>query len=260
MPLPEDLSKFESLVEIVARLRAPDGCPWDREQTHSSLRETFIQESYEVLEALDEANMEELSRELGDLLMHIVLQVQIASETDEFTLEDVIKGISEKLIRRHPHVFGSVEVKDSSEVMVNWQEIKKEEKTADESILSGVPKHQPALSYSDEIQQRVAHLGFDWEEIDGVIEKLTEEITELKKAAGEDQKAEEFGDLLFTLVNTARRMGIDSESALRKANKKFFTRFSKMEELCRQRGLNFGKMPFNEQNALWEEAKKMLGG
>ncbi|MFC1952999.1 nucleoside triphosphate pyrophosphohydrolase [Chloroflexota bacterium] len=254
--LPGDLNKFETLVEIVARLRAPDGCPWDREQTHSSLRENFLQECYEVLNALDEGDTDELSQELGDLLMHILLQARIAAEAGEFKLEDVISGISTKMIRRHPHVFGSVKAENSGEVMANWQVLKREEKATDESVLSGVPNQLPALSYSEEIQHRVAHLGFDWKDIDGVIDKLAEEMTELKKAENDEQKAEEFGDLLFTLVNIARRMGIDSESALREANKKFFTRFSLMEGLCRQRGLTFAEMSFKEQNALWEEVKK----
>ncbi len=259
MSVPENLNKFDTLVEIVARLRAPDGCPWDREQTHASLRETFLQECYEVLDALDEGDTEELSHELGDLLLHIVLQAQIAAEAGEFKLDDVINGISAKLIHRHPHVFGSKEVKDAEGVMTAWQVLKQEEKATYESILSGVPKQLPALSYSEEVQYRVAHLGFDWKDIDGVIDKLVEEIGEFKRADSQEQKAEEFGDLLFTLVNIARRMGIDSESALREANKKFFTRFSLMEELCRRRDLTFGEMSFKEQNALWEEAKKMVG-
>ncbi len=259
MAVPENLERFETLVEIIARLRAPDGCPWDREQTHSSLRETLLQECYEVLETLDEGNTDKLCQELGDLLLHILLQTQIAAEAGEFKLEEVISGISEKLIHRHPHVFGSTKVKDAEGVMTAWQALKQEEKGADGSILAGVPKHLPALAYSEEIQLRVAHLGFDWEDIDGVIDKLVEEVGEFQKADTEDQKRQEFGDILFTLVNVARRVGVDSETALREANKKFFNRFSFMEGLCRQRGLTFSALSFGEQNALWKEAKKGVG-
>lgn len=259
MSLPKNLDKFETLVEIIARLRAPDGCPWDREQTHTSLREFLLEESYEVLAALDEGNSEKLCQELGDLLLQIVLHAQIATEAGEFKLGDVMSGINTKLIRRHPHVFGSVEVKDAAEVAHNWESIKQEEKGADASLLASVPGQMPALSYSKEIQRRVAEAGFDWPDIDGVIDKLAEEVGEFKQSSGE-QKAEEFGDLLFTLVNFARRLGIDSETALREANRKFFRRFSRMEELCRQRGLTFADLSFDQQNALWEEAKRGVGG
>lgn len=259
MTSPKNLDKFETLVEIIARLRAPDGCPWDREQTHASLREFLLQESYEVLAALDEGNSEKLCQELGDLLLQIVLHTQIATEAGEFKLSDVMQGINTKLIRRHPHVFGSVEVKDAAEVAHNWESIKKEEKGADASLLASVPEQMPALSYSKEIQRRVAEAGFDWPDIDGVIEKLAEEVGEFKQSTG-GEKAEEFGDLLFTLVNIARRLGIDSESALREANQKFYRRFSYMEKLCRQRGLTFGALSFDQQNALWEEAKKLTNG
>lgn len=255
MTVPKDLDKFQALVEIIARLRASDGCPWDREQTHSSLREFLLEESYEVLAALDEGSSERLCQELGDLLLQIVLHAQIATEAGEFKLGDVMQGINAKLIRRHPHVFGSAEVKDAAEVAHNWEAIKQKEKGVDSSSLASVPAQMPALSYSKEVQRRVAEAGFDWPDIDGVIEKLAEEVGEFKQSTG-GEKAEEFGDLLFTLVNIARRLGIDSESALREANQKFYRRFSKMEGLCRQRGLTFASLSFDQQNALWEEAKK----
>ncbi len=259
MAVPENLDRFETLVEIIARLRAPDGCPWDREQTHSSLRETFLQECYEVLETLDDGDRDKLCQELGDLLLHILLQTEIAAEAGEFKLEDVITGISGKLIHRHPHVFGSAKVKDAEGVMTAWQALKQEEKGADGSILSGVPKQLPALAYSEEIQLRVAHLGFDWEDISGIVDKLVEEVAEFQKAETEAQRADEFGDILFTLVNVGRRLGVDSETALREANRKFFDRFSFMEGLCRQRGLTFSALSFSEQNTLWNEAKKGVG-
>jgi len=220
------------------------------------LRNTFLEECYEVLAALDEGDSGELCGELGDLLLHIILQTQIATEAGEFEIGDVIRGINAKLIHRHPHVFGSVKVKGAEEVARNWEALKQAEKGIDTSILASVPKQMPALGYSQEIQLRVAQVGFDWEDVDGVIDKLAEEIREFRQADNQQQKEQEFGDLLFTLANIARRMGIDSEAALRGANRKFYRRFTCMEEVCRQRGVNIGDLSFDKQNTLWEEAKK----
>jgi len=256
----QNLSQFDTLVKIIAKLRAPDGCPWDREQTHLSLRGNLLEECYEVLEALDEGDAEKLGYELGDLLMQVVLHAQIAAEAGEFELGDVINRISSKLIYRHPHVFGSLKVKDASEVLVNWEALKKGERGTEASMLDNVPRQMPALSYSQEIQDRVARVGFDWKDVDGVIDKLAEEVGEFKRADSQERKAQEFGDLLFTLANIARRLGVDLESVLRQANQRFYRRFSYMEELCRQRGLNFDELSFDEQNALWEEAKKKVEG
>ena len=260
MSLPQDVSQFATLIDIIARLRAPDGCPWDRKQTHASLRENLLGECYEVLEALDEADSGKLCDELGDLLMQIVLHAQIATEAGEFELGDVLAGINTKLIRRHPHIFGSTKVKDVEEVRHNWEALKQEEREAGTSILASVPQQMPALGYSQEIQRRVVQVGFDWEDIDGVIDKLVEEVSELKQTESQEQRAQEFGDLLFTLVNIARRLEVDSEAALREASRKFYRRFTCMEEVCRKRGLNLSQLSFDEQNALWEEAKKVVGG
>jgi tetrapyrrole methylase family protein/MazG family protein len=253
---PKNLSQFATLVDIIARLRAPDGCPWDRKQTHASLRENLLAEGYEVLEALDEGDSAKLCDELGDLLMQIVLHSQIASEAGEFELGDVIKSINAKLIHRHPHIFGVAKVQNAEEVAHNWEVLKGEERGAEASILESVPQQMPALGYSQEVQRRVAQVGFDWEDVDGVIDKLTEEAGELKQAETKEQRAQEFGDLLFTLVNVARRLGVDSEAALRQANRKFYRRFTYMEKVCRRRGVSIGDLSFAEQNALWEEAKK----
>jgi len=255
---PKDLSRFDALVAIIATLRAPGGCPWDRKQTHASLRENLLSECYEVLEALDESDADKLRDELGDLLMQIVLHAQIATEAGEFGLGEVIEGINSKLIHRHPHIFGSKKVKDAEEVAVNWEALKEEEREPGASILEGVPKQMPALGYSQEVQRRAAHVGFDWEDVDGVIDKLAEEVGEFKRAQNQDERATEFGDLLFTLANIALRMGVDPEASLREANRRFYERFNYMEELCRKRGLNLGDLSFDEQNALWEEAKKKL--
>jgi tetrapyrrole methylase family protein/MazG family protein len=186
-----------------------------------------------------------------------VLHAQIAKDESEFEISDVVKGISEKLIHRHPHIFSSVKADNAEEVARNWEALKRDEREGGTSILSGVPEEMPALSYSQSIQHRVARVGFDWADIDGVIDKLAEEVAEFKESS-EEEKEEEFGDILFTLVNIARRMGIDSEAALREANRKFYRRFSKMEELCRQRGLDLDSLSFKEQNALWEEVKRKI--
>jgi len=256
--VPHDLSKFDALVEIIARLRlrAPDGCPWDRQQTHASLRGNLLSECYEALEALDEGDAERLYEELGDLLLQIVLHAQIAKDDGEFEIGDVIRSINTKIIHRHPHVFGTGKADNAEEVMHNWEELKREERGDDTSMLEGVPGDMPALAYAYEISRRAVRVGFEWEDIGGVIDKLAEEVSEIKDAESREEKEREFGDLLFTLVNVARWEGVDAEAALREANRRFYRRFSYMEQLCRQRGLSLDKLSFDEQNALWEEAKQ----
>jgi len=248
--------EFSNLVEIVAKLRSAEGCPWDKKQTHGSLREFLLEESYEVLDALDEEDTQKLRQELGDLLLQIILHAQIAAEYNEFKLEDELKDINSKLIRRHPHIFGNTRVKSAEEVSHNWEAIKKEERHPEASILESVPRQMPALAYSQDIQRRVAQIGFDWENIDGVIDKLVEEVQEFKQTESQPERVDEFGDILFTLVNVARRMGVDPETSLRQANRKFFKRFAYMEKLCRERGITIGQLSFDDQNALWKEAKK----
>lgn len=255
MTQPKNLDRFRTLVNIVAKLRAPDGCPWDRQQTHASLRGHLLEECYEVLETIDKEDWAALGGELGDLLLQIVLHARIAQEAGEFELADVLAGINTKLIHRHPHVFGSVKAETVAEVLHNWETIKQAER-GDTPALDGVSKQMPALAYSQAIQHRVAQLGFDWKDIEGVIEKLVEEMEELKRAATEKERAQEYGDLLFTLVNIARRMGIDSEAALRETNARFSRRFAYMEKLCCERGVTFADLSFEQQNALWDEAKR----
>ena len=255
----QDPSSFDTLEKIVARLRAPDGCPWDRAQSHASLKPYLIEEAYEVLQALDEENTEKLCDELGDLLLQILLHAQIAKESREFSIRDVIKGISTKLIRRHPHVFGQSKAANAEEVALEWEELKQNERKKDDSLLSSVPKGMPALSYSHSIQRRVAGIGFDWKELEGILDKLTEEIREVKEATNQQQKIHEFGDVLFALVNAARWQGVDLEEALRLANERFSRRFRYMEEVCRRRGISLRDLSFQEQNALWDEAKRNLG-
>jgi len=259
LSLPKDLERFSSLVDIIACLRGPEGCPWDREQTHRSLREGLLEECYEVLEALDEADSGRLCVELGDLLMQIVFHAQVAEEAGEFELADVIRGINAKLIRRHPHVFGDIEAGDADQVLASWEAIKKRERDEDASMLASVPPDMPALAYSQEVQARVARVGFDWDEDEGVLEKLTEEVRELGQAENREEMEAEYGDILFTLANIARRQGIDLEAALRRGNRRFYGRFAAMEETCRKRGLNFEKLSFEQQNKLWEEVKGKVG-
>ena len=250
--------EFTKLVKIIARLRGPDGCPWDRKQTHSSLREFLLQENYEVLESLDESDFPKLRQELGDLLLQIMLHTQIASENGEFNLKDVLENLNNKLVRRHPHIFGNEKVQGAEEVSHNWEQLKKKERKEDSSILDSVPRQMPALAYSQEVQRRASQIGFDWDNINGVIDKLVEEIKELNQSVSLKEKTEEFGDIFFTLANISRRLGIDPEASLRQANRKFYRRFKYMEETSRQRGMDFSKLSFDEQNALWEEAKNKL--
>ena len=229
--LPQDLSKFESLVDIIARLRAPDGCPWDREQTHQSLRSHLLSECYEVLEALDGGDPAKLCEELGDLLLQIMLHAQIGKDDGEFGISDVVESIATKIVRRHPHVFGAEKAASAEEVTHIWEETKKSEREEGVSVLEGVPENMPALARAYELSRRAVRVGFEWQDIEGVINKLVEEVREIKDAASREEKEKEFGDLLFTLVNVARWEGIDAEDALRGANRKFYRRFTRMEEL-----------------------------
>lgn len=254
--IPDDLTRFDSLAAIIAKLRSPEGCPWDREQTHQSLRINLLSECYEVLEALDANDPDKLCEELGDLLLQIVLHAQIAADNGEFQIGDVINSISSKIIHRHPHVFGSGKADNAEEVMHNWDALKREERDEEVSNLEGVSKQMPALAYAYEISRRAVRMGFEWENLEGVIDKVIEEIREIKDAADREEKSHELGDLLFTLVNYARWQGIDPEVALREANSKFYRRFTRMEELCHQRGLDFSKLSLEEMDDLWEEVKR----
>lgn len=250
---------FASLKEIVARLRSPDGCPWDRKQTHTSLQPFLIEECYEVLQAIEGGDPQKLCEELGDLLLQIMLHAQIALEADQFNIDDVVAGIAGKLVHRHPHVFRGAEAKEAREVELNWEVLKQEEKETEESLLSGLPETMPALAYSQSVQRRAAAVGFDWENVDEILDKLAEEVAEIKRASSQQERVEEFGDLLFTLANIARRLNIDLETALRSANRRFCQRFKYMEQLCRERGIEINSLSLDEQNALWEEAKAKVG-
>jgi tetrapyrrole methylase family protein/MazG family protein len=259
IPPLENHASFESFLEIVARLRAPDGCPWDREQTHSSLRPFLLEETYELIAALDDGDRAMMCEEMGDLLLQIVLHAQIASENVDFNIYDVLDGISKKLINRHPHVFAQVSVADSHEVIQNWEKIKEIERAengkANKSLLDSVPNVLPALNQADQYQRRAARVGFDWSDIQGVYEKLLEELHEVMEAVGPDEISAEIGDLLFTVVNYSRWLDVDPESALREANQRFKKRFTTMEHIAKNRGQYLRELSLDQLNELWEIAK-----
>ncbi len=282
----QDQGAFRTLVDIVARLRAPDGCPWDREQTHQSLTPYLIEETYEAVEEIDAQSMPGLREELGDVLLQVALHSEIAREEGAFTINHVIEGLVRKLVRRHPHVFGDATARTADEVAARWEVLKSVEERDGASVMEGVPGSLPALTYAQRTQGRAANAGFDWPNVDGVLDKIAEEATELvealAKAPGETPTADtpsvvedshaaqvyeeisdqewEMGDLLFSLVNLARRLDIDAEGALRHANRRFVTRFRTMENVARERGQDLVAMPLVAQDALWEEAKQLERG
>lgn len=255
-----DFTSFEGFQDLIAHLRAPEGCPWDREQTHQSLRTNLLEEAFEALEAIDRDNPIEMQEEFGDLLLQIVLQTQIASEEGDFNMADVIRGIHTKLVRRHPHVFSDLDLQDADSVIKNWENIKAAERTENgegqKGLLAGIPLAMPALSVADNYQRRAARVGFDWPEIEGVFSKLEEELAELRSSTSQTARNEEFGDLLFALVNLARWWGIDAESALRETNAKFRRRFARIEQAAQSQGKQLSDMTLEEMDEIWEKTKK----
>jgi tetrapyrrole methylase family protein/MazG family protein len=252
--------EFAELVETVAKLRSPDGCPWDREQTHDSLKRFAIEETYEVVEAIDSGDMGRLRDELGDLMLQVLLHAQMATEEGQFDITDVCRTIREKLHRRHPHVFGETEVSGVEDVLVNWEKIKSCEPGYDEreSVLDGVPESLPALMRAADLSRKAARTGFDWPDIHAIFGKLKEEIRELEAAIDGANKAEikgEIGDLLFTVVNIARWAETDPEEALRDMLKKFTYRFNRIEQRARETGRNIREMTLEEMDKVWDEAK-----
>jgi tetrapyrrole methylase family protein/MazG family protein len=251
-----DVAGFEGLQETVAHLRAPDGCPWDREQTHESLRTGLLEEAYETVTAIDRGDTQALQEELGDLLLQVLLQTQIATEAGEFKMPDVIAGIDGKLKYRHPHVWGGRSVEGTLEVLHNWEELKREEKGRRSSLLDGVPGALPALQQADTYGQRVARVGFDWADVSGVAAKVREELAELESAPTRERQEAELGDLLFAVANWARWLGVDPEAALRKANARFARRFRSLERAARECGFDIAELSIDELEALWQEAKE----
>ena len=258
MPINADPStSFAQLVEITARLRAPDGCPWDREQTFDTIKPYLLEETYEVLQAIDDRDWKELADELGDLLLQVVFFSQMAAEAGHFNVNDAIEAINSKLIRRHPHVFGDGDAKTSDEVLKKWDEIKATEKVRPKGLLAGIPRALPALVEGDKIARKAAGAGFDWPNVDQVFDKLREELGELdeaRKAGSQEDIEGEIGDLLFVVVNIARFMKVDPEQALRKTNTKFRRRFAHVEDGL---GKPLTDATLEEMEALWQAAKRL---
>jgi len=251
-------SSFQRLCEIVAKLRAPGGCPWDREQTHESLLPALIEEAYEVAGAARSKDTDNFREELGDLLLLVVMHAEIAREAGTFDIDNVIAEVTEKLIRRHPHVFGNSDVRDSGGVVKQWEAIKREEK-AGEHYLDGLPGALPALMRAQKAQEKAARVNFDWSELHDVIAKVDEEIGELKRAIdSKDQRCieDEIGDLLFAVVNLARKSGFDGESALQSATDKFVTRFNRLEDKLQAHGKKLGDVELAEMDEIWNEVKQ----
>ena len=270
---------FAKLADVMARLRAPGGCPWDREQTHSTLRTYLIEEAYEVLDALDSRDDAKFAEELGDLLLQVLFHAQIAAEERRFSIHDVIREIHDKMIRRHPHVFGKVNAKTSADVLRNWEKIKAAERSgapitrspneaqsasasssaSSTSNLDGVPHALPALLEGFQLTRKAARIGFDWDNVEGIFDKLHEESSELREVLHEKESAEriegELGDILFVAVNLARFLHVDPELALKKANAKFTRRFHEMERIAREQGTTLAEVPRPQLETLWEQSK-----
>lgn len=246
---------LEKLVDIIAVLRSENGCPWDREQTHKSLRPNMLEEAYEAVDAIDDNDIPNLREELGDVLLQVVLHSQIAKDNNEFDIEDVAKELSEKLIHRHPHVFGKAHVDSANDVIVNWDKLKQEEKTYRKSILDGISKSQSALMSAQKISKKVVKVGFEWDSVESLKDCIKSEYKEFEEAVelgDKDKMEDEMGDIFFATVNLARWYKIDSEQALLRANKKFTKRFKKMEELKIK---PFEEYTYDEFNDLWKKAK-----
>ena len=255
----ENLASPHGMAAISARLRAPDGCPWDRRQTHESLRPYLIEEAYETIDAIEHGTPADLAEELGDLLLQVILHAQFAAEEGAFDLTDVYRSIAGKIVRRHPHVFGGLEVDGVDQVLANWETIKAGERAErgkqDDGAFGGVARALPALPGSREIQERASALGWDWEAIEGVWEKVREELDELRAAETPEERLHELGDVLFALVNLGRWMKLDPEESLRVANHRWVERYRRVEALATQRGIDLAALSLAEKDELWDEVK-----
>jgi tetrapyrrole methylase family protein/MazG family protein len=252
---------FDQLVQVFAALRSENGCPWDREQTHESIKPDLIEETYEVIEAIDAGDATKLREEIGDLLANVMLHAQIARDEGEFDISDVIKTLTEKLIRRHPHVFGDQEANNADQVVKNWEQIKRSESGYEDrkSALDGVPDHLPNLQRAQKLQRKAARVGFDWNNVSDVLPKIDEEIAELKENIQDGNREEielEIGDLLFSIVNLCRFLDVQAEEALRKASRKFVRRFKAMEEELERRGDSFKDYDLAGLDEIWDKAKE----
>ncbi len=252
---------WEQLVSVIAQLRGENGCHWDKEQDHQSLKKNLIEETYEVIDAIDSQEPENLCEELGDILLQVLMHAQIASEEGAFNIDDVIKGLENKMVRRHPHVFGDAVAQDSQQVLTQWENIKLTEKHKGENgegTLMRINRNLPSLLFAQKVQEKAARVGFDWKEESGVWGKLQEELAELHEAKNIKEKKEELGDCLFTLINISRHLQIDAEDALRFSTEKFIKRFSYLEQRLQGQGRSLTDATLEEMNAYWEEAKKTI--
>ncbi|NLU51175.1 MAG: nucleoside triphosphate pyrophosphohydrolase [Syntrophomonadaceae bacterium] len=251
------MSKYalDKLVEVMNTLLGPGGCPWDREQTHASLARYLIEECYEVVEAIYENNMDKLKEELGDLLLQVVFHAALAEREGAFDLNGVVGVVTEKMINRHPHVFGNMKLTTSGEVLDKWEGFKQKEGKL--HVLDGIPQSLPALMRAEKMQAKAARVGFDWPSIDGALDKVAEEIRELARADQPERRAAEMGDILFAVVNVARFLGVDPEEALQKTNNKFARRFSYIEESVKATGRTWHELTLEEMDALWDRAKSL---
>lgn len=258
---PENLDRYSDLEGTIDILLSPGGCPWDREQTHESLKRNLIEECYELIDAIEKEDIPNMVEELGDILMQVVFHINIGQRSGKFDASDVFKNINNKLINRHPHVFAGGETRTADEVKAQWEDIKQQEKKdkGNTSRLDSIPKTLPALAYAQLVQDRAHLAGFDWDDYSGVVDKVAEEINELSEAANSEERIDELGDILFSLVNVGRWMEIQVEDCLRQANSKFQRRFTYMEDICRQRNISLSDLSIIDKQSLWDEAKLAVG-
>lgn len=249
---------YEGVHQVLDYLLGPDGCPWDKKQTHESLADMFLEECYELIEAIEEGDTGKIVEELGDVLFHVLFQLKLGEDGGKFRRDEVMGTLVDKLVRRHPHVFDNKWVPDAEGAIANWDAIKRQERAeSGASILDGVPKNMPALAYAQSIQSRAERAGFDWDDFQGVLDKVAEELSEIEGAGSDKEREEELGDLLFSVVNAARWLGIEAEASLRGTNRRFYGRFVIMERLSRERGVSFDSLSMDEKEQLWREAKAM---
>jgi|ERR1700756_748256 MazG family protein len=247
---------IDRLREIVAKLRAPDGCPWDREQTHATLKSHLLEECYELIDAINDQDDEALLEELGDVLLQVVLHAQMATEEGRFDFDQIADRIADKLVLRHPHVFGENKLSTSDAVLRQWEAIKRSEKQDRKSIIDGIPRTLPALAKAQKVQKKAARAGFDWPEAGDVLAKIREEISEMEVAKDTDELSEELGDLLFSIVNFARKRSLDAEDLLQTATEKFTRRFRAIETLAAEKDIQLSALSLSELDRLWDEAKR----
>jgi tetrapyrrole methylase family protein/MazG family protein len=254
-------ANYEGVQQVLDHLLGPDGCPWDKKQTRETLADMFLEECYELVEAVEEGDTGKIVEELGDVFFHVMFQLKLGEDSGEFTRDDVMSTLVDKLVRRHPHVFDNKRVPDAEGAIANWDAIKRQERAeSGASILDGVPKNMPSLAYAQAVQGRAERAGFDWDSFQGVLDKVAEELAEVEAASSDEERESELGDLLFSVVNAARWLGIEAEASLRGTNRRFYGRFVIMERLSRERGVSLDSLTMDEKEALWQEAKTQRAG